>query len=100
MTELGGPSFGGIDQDGKEIVRLGDGRPFTQETQKIMYEEYIAGITNMRSSGVPIDLLMWHTIKDGEASTNVTENSFGLYDSNWNLKPAGWVVAAQAAKPW
>jgi hypothetical protein len=92
FTEIGGPSGGG--------QRSQDGVAYSTETQRQLFEEYIAGIQLMRSGGTPIEFFLWHTIRDGESFTNPAEEHFGLFDKDWNIKPAGWVVAGQASKPW
>ena len=92
FTELGGPSGNG--------TNLYTGQPFTTASQAQLYKDYIAGIALMRSSGVPINIVFWHTTQDGQSATNSLELTFGLYDANWNIKPAGQVVKDQAAKTW
>ncbi len=94
FTEIGAPSGNG------SIKRLGDGVVFSKTTQYITYKEYLAGIALMRAKGTPIGLILWSTIKDGEAATNILEQSLGIYDSNYAIKPAGLLVACQASKPW
>ena len=50
--------------------------------------------------GTPIEKLIWISLQDGMNVTIPVEASFGLYDKDWNLKPAGQVVKDQASKPW
>lgn len=92
FTELGGPSGGGFN--------LYNGQAFTTASQAQLYKDYIAGMALMRAGGVPISIVFWHTTQDGQSFTNDLEKTFGLYDSNWNIKPAGQVVKDQAAKTW
>ncbi len=92
ITELGGPSGNGTNEY--------TGKPFTPATQQQLYQDYLCGLALLRGGGIPIDLAFWHTIRDGESSTNAAELTFGIYDANWNLKKSGELVKAQAALPW
>jgi len=92
LTELGAPSGNG--------TNLYNGTAFTAASQEQMYKDYLTGIAQMRSAGTPIQVVFFHTIKDGQSATNAAEQTFGLYDLNGVLKPAGAVVKNQAALAW
>jgi hypothetical protein len=92
LTELGAPSGNG--------TNLYTGTAFTLASQEQMYKDYLAGVTQMRNAGTPIQVMFFHTIKDGQSATNAAEQTFGLYDVNGVLKPAGAVVKNQAALAW
>lgn len=92
FTEVGGPSSGGTNLYTKQS--------FTLASQKQLFIDYIAAINQLRSAGVPIGIVFWGTIQDGQNSTQPVEDSFGLYDANWNIKPAGQVVKDQSSKAW
>ena len=102
LTEIGGPSATGS---------------YTLSTQAQLYKDYISAIGQMRTGTskydtvtstannivkVPVSIIFWHTIKDGQSSSmpGTREDYFGLYDSNGALKPAGQVVKTQAPIAW
>lgn len=91
FTELGGPSGKGT---------FWGGQAYTPQTQAQLFRDYLTGVANFRAQGVPVDVIFWHTVQDGQSATNAVETTFGLYDASWNLKPAGQVVKDQASKPW
>ncbi|MBX7101354.1 MAG: DNRLRE domain-containing protein [Myxococcaceae bacterium] len=91
FTELGGPSGKGT---------FWGGQAYTTATQAQLFKDYLTGVANFRAAGVPVDVIFWHTVQDGQSATNAVETTFGLYDASWNLKPAGQVVKDQASKPW
>ncbi len=92
FTEIGGPSGGG--------KNLYTGADFTKASQKLLFEQYIQGIIQMRNAGYPIDNIFWISIQDGQNATTPAEEYFGLYDRNWNIKPAGTVVKNQSSQAW
>ncbi len=92
LSEIGGPSGNGTNDWTKQ--------PFTLASQAALTREYIDGIRRLRGLGYPIDQINWMTIQDGQSATIYAEETFGLYDKDWNIKPAGQVVKDQASKPW
>lgn len=92
LTEIGAPSGNGSN--------LYNGTAYTLASQEQMYRDYLTGISQMRSAGTPIQVVFFHTIKDGQSATNAAEQTFGLYDLNGVLKPAGAVVKSRAAMAW
>ncbi len=92
MTEIGGPSGNGNNP--------WNNTPYTQASQAQLFKDYIAGVGVLRGQGVPVGVLFFHTIQDGQSFTNSVEQTFGAYDANWNIKQAGQVLKDQASKPW
>ena len=100
LTELGGPS------NGSKTIGTTT-YTYSLASQEKLYSDYITGIKQLRAGSggrantvVPVDLIFWHTIKDGQSATSVIEQSFGLYDLSGAIKPAGTVVKNQAAQAW
>ncbi len=92
LTEVGGPSEGRINE--------GYQHTYTPDVQRRQYVAYIDAIDYMRKQkGVPIEVVFWHTIRDGESSFE-TSYSYGLFDKDWNLKPSGQAVVDKAKQIW
>ncbi len=92
MTELGGPSGNG--------TNAYTGAPYSLQTQAQLFKDYFVGIGNMRSAGVPFGVIFFHTAQDGQSATIAVELTFGAFDKNWVIKPAGQVLKDQAVKAW
>ena len=92
LTEIGGPSGNGVNP--------WNSTPYTLASQAQLFRDYLTGIAQLRSQGVPVGVIFWHTAQDGQSATSTLEETFGLYDKNWTLKPAGQVIKDQSAKPW
>ncbi len=92
FTEMGGPSANGNNN--------WTGEAYTQTFQKNLYLQYIFGTAYLRSQGVPVEALFWHSIQDGQSSLSAKDYYYGLYDKNWNEKEAAKVVKDMSSKPW